>query len=149
VHCGSRVRPAALMLRSEMTSLPRSIQLARWAEALYALTALFFVSGLPDPSSRSALAWVHWLGTAILAGLLWWRLRRPDRTILAVAAIVSIYVLANAIWALPRLAGVLRNSAGTISAAAILVTSIIWATQLTVLVVALRARRSSDRPGSH
>jgi hypothetical protein len=127
----------------------RSIQLARWAEGLYALTALFFVSGLPEPSPRSALAWVHWLGSAVLAGLLWWRLRKPDRTLLAVAAIVSIYVLANAIWALPRLAAVLRNSAGAVSAVAVLVASIIWASQLTVLVVALRARRATDSPAAH
>jgi hypothetical protein len=125
------------------THLPsRAIQVARLAELVYALTALFIVAGLPVPSPRSALPWVHWLGTAILAGLIAWRLRAPDRATLAVAAILGAYVLGNSIWALPRLLVVIRSSVGTILAVAVLVPLIICVTQLTALVVSLRARRA-------
>ena len=120
-----------------------SMRIVRWAEAAYALVALFFLAGLPAPNPHTAVTWVHWLGSGIVAALIAWRLRQPNRTVLTVAAILGIYVLVNAAWALPRLVAVFQDGRGGIMvASALLAAAIIWGSQLSVIVIAIRARRT-------
>jgi hypothetical protein len=120
----------------------RAVRVAQWAEGLYALVALYFAMGVRGPpTAASAVSWVHWLGTAIVAGLLCWRLRRPNRAILGVAAILSVYILGNSLWAAPRLAAVVQASAGPVAAVALALAALIWGTQAVVLVSVVLARR--------
>jgi hypothetical protein len=76
----------------------RKLRIARWAEGAYALSALLVVASLPSPSSRNVTEWVHWLGTAILAGLLVVKLRRPNHAVWWVAAFLAAWVLGVALF---------------------------------------------------
>jgi hypothetical protein len=119
-----------------------SLRLVRWAEVAYTLVAFFFLTGLPAPNPHTALTWVHWLGTGVVAALIAFRLRRPDRTMLMVAAILGVYVLVNAAWALPRLLALFQDARnGPMLAIALLAAAVIWGSQVTVIVTAMRARR--------
>lgn len=75
----------------------RPLRITRWAEMAYALSALLVVSGLPAPSPRNAMEWVHWLGTAVLAALLALRFRKPNHATWWIAALLAAWVIGLAL----------------------------------------------------
>ena len=75
-----------------------ALRIARIAESVYALIAFLFMLALPLPPQGAALlAWVHLLGTSLLAATLAWRLRRPSRATWLIAALLAAYVMLQAI----------------------------------------------------
>jgi hypothetical protein len=117
---------------------------ARWGEALYGVPALFFAMALPTtPEGVEWFLWAHWLGTAVAAFALAWRLRRPTRATWYAAALLSAYVLAYSALAVPRwlsalTAGAEHQPAVSISAA---MWSCTWVGQLIVAASCARHRR--------
>src|SRR5687768_16805697 len=91
------------------------------------------------PQGTALLAWVHLVGTSMLAATLAWRLRRPNRTTWLVAALLAAYVLLQAI---PIAGGVLAASgeASTAGAAAAAVALLPAACQLVVAICLYRVR---------
>ena len=119
----------------EMMNVPASVRVARGAEVLYALIALVLALGLPwPPSARSAVGWVHWVGTAILAAVIAVRLARPNRTRLVVAALLAAYVVLSALLGIGRLVSLWRSSAGGTFALGAALAAAVVATQLAVAV---------------
>jgi len=112
---------------------PGALRVLRWAEGVYALVALGLGLSLPPPTPGTAVAWVHWLGTAALAGTLSFRLRRPNRASWYVAALLATYVLASALPSAPRLGAMLRYVIDNRSAAGA------FSLSLAFLVVATQA----------
>jgi hypothetical protein len=117
---------------------PTPLLVARMAEGVYALAALVLAFGMPwPPPSSSMVTAVHWLGTGMLAGMLAWNLRRPNKVVWWVAVLLAAYVLINGI-ALP-----FRSVRGPALAFAV----VIWTSQLIVAgcLWALRDVRHRDR----
>ena len=80
----------------------RPLRLLRWAEGAYAAGALLVVAALPSPGPSNAFEWVHWLGTAILAGFLALKLRRPNHAAWWVAALLAAWVLGTVLFVVAR-----------------------------------------------
>lgn len=95
-------------LRDEAAPPRGALTTLRVAEGVYALVALGLGLSLPAPTPGTAVAWVHWIGSAMLAATLAFRLRRPNRASWYVAALLATYVLASAIPSAPRLGAMLR-----------------------------------------
>jgi len=108
----------------------RKLRIARWAEGAYALSALVVAAALPTPGAHNAREWVHWLGTAILAGLLTVKLRRPNHATWWIAAILAAYVLGAALLAALRTGGRLLPTAPV----AIAIYAVVLGSQLAVAV---------------
>ena len=126
-----------------------AIRTLRCAEWLYAIVALALWSGLPvRPQGSQWLLWAHWLGTALIAAWLGWRVGRPTRAVLVVAAALSCLVFAQAVSSLWRWR-LLLAALPTMFFFSLAVVSFAWLCQLVVAIVlwlnrsALRARGSS------
>lgn len=120
---------------------PTAVLVARVAEAAYAALALVLALGLQwPPRGAGVVLWAHWLGTAILAATIAVRLGRPNRATWYVAAILSGYVLVNAIAAIVRLVATQAGDPGRPGVAALAVGAVLWTTQLGVAVCLYLAR---------
>src|SRR5215213_1713933 len=80
--------------------------MARYAEIVYAAIALVLALGLPlPPRGPNTVLFAHWIGTAVLAAAIGFRLGRPNRQTWYVAALLCGYVLLNSVVASARLVG--------------------------------------------
>ena len=75
-----------------------ALRIARYAEGVYAAVAIVLAFGVQfPPRGPGMVLFVHWIGTALLAGAICLRLGRPNRQVWYVAALLSAYVLFNAV----------------------------------------------------
>ena len=119
---------------------------ARIAEAAYALVAFGLWLALPfPPRAAFATTWVHWLGTAALAAVIAIRIRRPNRAVHVVAAILAAYVLGTGAFAVIRSGGaMLPGATGTQRFFGLAVIAIVWGSQIAVAVSLAALWRESD-----
>ena len=132
-------------------STATALRVARYAEAAYAIIAFVLAFGLPwPPRGQGIVLFSHWVGTALLAGAICLRLRRPNRQAWYVAVLLSGYVLFNAAVALLRLAGAEANQLGRPGTLALAVGATLWITQAVVAACLYWARdlRTMDRPSA-
>jgi len=67
---------------------------------VYAAIALVLALGLPlPPRGPNTVLFAHWIGTAVLAAAISFRLGRPNRQTWYVAALLCGYVLLNSVIA--------------------------------------------------
>jgi hypothetical protein len=120
--------------------------IARASEAVYALVAFVLVLGLPwPPGATNAVVWIHWFGSSLLAGLLAWRLRRPNAAMWYVAAILAGYVLVNSLATISRVRDSMRFAPPRTVAATAIIVGLVWVTQMTVLACLYQLRELRKR----
>ena len=108
-----------------------ALRILAFAEAFYAMVALVLAFSLPlPPRGPGIVLFSHYLGTALLAGAIALRVRRPNRQMWYVAALLSGYVLFNAIVAVGRMLGPDAAALGKPGAIALAVGGFLWATQV-------------------
>jgi hypothetical protein len=118
-----------------------------FAEAFYAMVALGLAFALPlPPRGPGIVLFSHYLGTALLAGAIALRVRRPNRQMWYVAALLAGYVLFNAVVAVWRMVGPQASALGTPAAIALGVGGLLWATQLLVAFCLYGARELRTLP---
>lgn len=119
------------------------------AEALYAVVALVLAFALPlPPRGPGIVLFAHYLGTALLAGAIALRSRRPNRQMWYIAALLSGYVLFNAVVAGWRMLGPEVTALGKPGAIALAVGGFLWATQILVAVCLYWAREVRTMPNA-
>lgn len=130
-------------------TLALALKVARVAEAVYAVIAAVLAFALPlPPRGPTAVLFAHWLGTALLAGAICLRLGRPNRQTWYVAALLSAYVLFNAIVAIARLVGPESSALGRPGTLAVTVGALVAITQAIVAVCLYHARELRTMPSS-
>ena len=144
-------QPRSRAGRVSLASLPHELRAPlsalRWVEGLYAAVALVLAASLPPPDRGNVVAWVHWVGTGMLAAMLAWRFGRPNRASWYVAAILCGYVLFSALPSAARLGVMLRivrEATGPTPAIALALASLVLATQIAAAVLLFRARAMRD-----
>lgn len=127
-----------------------ALRIARYAEAVYAIVALVLALGLPlPPRGPGIVLFAHWLGTALLAAAIALRLGRPNRQTWYVAALLSAYVLFNAVVAIARLVDPALAPGGSLgmpTIQALAVGALLWLTQVVVAVCLYQARELRTMP---
>ena len=86
---------------------PRTLSLARGAEAWSALIALYLALSVPLEASLAPIL-VHWYGTSFLAAVLAWRLKHPSSGTLGAAFLLALYTIVRILMILPRVAEIGR-----------------------------------------
>lgn len=118
-----------------------ALRVARYAEAAYAAIALVLAIGLPlPPRGPGIVLFAHWIGTALLAAAIAFRLGRPNKQTWYVAALLAFYVLFNAVVAIARLVGPDAGTLGAPTVQALGVGGFLWLTQVVVAVCLYQAR---------
>ncbi len=118
-----------------------ALRIARYAEAVYAAIAIVLAFGLPLPPRGPGLVlFAHWIGTSLLAAAICLRLGRPNRQTWYVAALLSGYVLFNAVVAITRLVGPESATLGRPGAIALAVGAMLSMTQIVVAACLYQAR---------
>jgi hypothetical protein len=118
-----------------------SLRIARYAEGVYAAVAIVLAFGLQfPPRGPWIVLFVHWIGTALLAGAVCLRLGRPNRQVWYVGALLSAYVLVNAVVAIARLVGPESATLGRPGALALAVGALLLVTQIVVATCLYEAR---------
>ena len=118
-----------------------ALRIARYAEGVYAAVATVLAFGVQfPPRGPGVVLFVHWIGTALLAGAICLRLGRPNRQVWYVAALLSAYVLFNAVVAIARLVGPASATLGRPGALALAVGALLLATQVVVATCLYEAR---------
>jgi hypothetical protein len=108
-----------------------ALRILGFAEALYAMVALVLAFALPlPPRGPGIVLFSHYLGTALLASAIALRVRRPNRQMWYVAALLSAYVLFNAVVAVWRMLGPEATALGRPGTIALAVGGFLWAAQL-------------------
>jgi energy-converting hydrogenase Eha subunit A len=124
-----------------------ALRIARYAEALYAAIAVGLALGLRlPPRGPDTVLFAHWIGTALLAAAICVRLGRPNRQTWYIAALLSGYVLLNALTAILRLVGPDAETLGRPAAIALVVGALLWVTQIVVAVCLYYARELRTMP---
>jgi peptidoglycan/LPS O-acetylase OafA/YrhL len=127
--------------------MPAALRIARYAEALYAAIAVVLALGLRlPPRGPDTVLFAHWIGTALLAAAICVRLGRPNRQTWYIAALLSGYVLLNALTAILRLVGPDAEALGRPAAIALVVGALLWVTQIVVAVCLYHARELRTMP---
>lgn len=122
-------------------STAAALRTARYAEAGYAIVATVLAFSLPlPPRGQGLVLFAHWLGTALLAAAICLRLGKPNRQTWYVAALLSGYILFNAVVAIVRLVGPESNSLGRPTILALGVGALLWLTQVVVAACLYWAR---------
>jgi peptidoglycan/LPS O-acetylase OafA/YrhL len=122
-------------------STSAALRIARYAEAVYAAVAIVLAFGLPlPPRGPNVVLFAHWIGTSLLAAAICLRLRRPNRQTWYVAALLSGYVLFNAVVAIVRLLGPESAALGRPGMLALAVGILLWVTQVVVAFCLYQAR---------
>jgi hypothetical protein len=117
-----------------------ALRLARVAEAAYAAIAFVLAMGLPlPPRGPGIVLFTHYIGTALLAAAIAFRLGRPNRQTWYVAALLAGYVLVNAVAAVARLVSP-DASLGPLAAPTVAIGALLWLTQIVVAVALYQAR---------
>ena len=128
---------------------------SRPAEAVFALFALFFASGLPIPPADGYTLYlaVHWYGMAAIALLLIWALRHPTRRAWVAAAALSAYFLVSAALGWRPLVEAARGRPAPAVTIAVVIFAVPVLAQAAVAVacwqsrrLAVRVPRTSDAP---
>ena len=118
-----------------------ALRIARYAEGVYAVIAIVLAFGIQFPLRGAAIVlFVHWIGTALLAGAICLRLGRPNRQVWYVAALLSAYVLFNAIVAIARLVGPDASTLSSPGLLALAVGALLLVTQIVVATCLFEAR---------
>jgi hypothetical protein len=118
-----------------------ALRIARYAEGIYAVVAIVLAFGIQFPPRGPAIVlFVHWIGTALLAGAICLRLGRPNRQVWYVAALLSAYVLFNAMVAIARLVGPDTATLGRPGLLALAVGALLLVTQIVVATCLYEAR---------
>ena len=128
-----------------------ALRVARYAEGIYAIIAIVLAFGIQFPLRGPAIVlFVHWIGTALLAGAICLRLGRPNRQVWYVAALLSAYVVLNAIVAIARLVGPESTTLGRPGLLALGVGALLLVTQIIVATCLYEARelRTMASPSS-
>lgn len=124
-----------------------AIRIARAAEAVYAAIAVTLAFGLHlPPRGPDTVLFAHWIGTALLAAAISFRLARPNRQTWYVAALLSAYVLFNAVIAVDRLVGHDAPALGRPATIALVVNGLLAVTQIVVAACLYRARELRTMP---
>jgi peptidoglycan/LPS O-acetylase OafA/YrhL len=124
-----------------------ALRIARYAEAVYAAIAVVLAVGLPlPPRGQNVVLFAHWIGTALLAAAICLRLKRPNRQTWYVAAILSGYVLFNAVVAIARLVGPESATLGRPGFLALAVGALVAVTQVVVAICLYQARELRTLP---
>jgi hypothetical protein len=129
----------------------RALRIARYAEGVYAVIAVVLAFGLPFPLHGPGIVlFVHWIGTALLAGAICLRLGRPNRQVWYVGALLSAYVIFNAVVAIARLVGPDWTTLGMPGVLALAVGALLLGTQVVVATCLYEARdlRTMASPSS-
>lgn len=88
-----------------MDTTKRWLRIARWAEAVFGVLSLVNWLAFPFSPTRgvaAAITWAYFLGGAVVALGLAWRLGKGGRSAWYVAAALSAVVLLNTVASLPR-----------------------------------------------
>ena len=118
-----------------------ALRLARYAEGVYAAIAIVLAFGVPlPPRGPGIVLFAHWIGTSLLATAICLRLGRPNRQTWYVAALLSVYVLVNAVVAIARLIGPESDTLGRPGALALAVGALLLATQVVVATCLYEAK---------
>jgi hypothetical protein len=118
-----------------------ALRIARYAEGVYAAIAVVLAFGLSFPLRGPAIVlFVHWIGTALLAAAICVRLGRPNRQVWYVAALLSGYVIFNAVVAIARLVGPDSATLGRPGVLALAVGALLLVAQLVVATCLYEAR---------
>lgn len=118
-----------------------ALRIARYAEGVYAVIAIVLAFGIQFPlRGPTIVLFVHWIGTALLAGAICLRLGRPNRQVWYVAALLSAYVLFNAIVAIARLVGPDGSTLSRPGLLALAVGALLLVTQIVVATCLFEAR---------
>jgi len=126
-----------------------ALRLARYAEGVYAAIAVVLAFGVPlPPRGPGIVLFAHWIGTSLLATAICLRLGRPNRQTWYVAALLSAYVLVNAVVAIARLIGQESDTLGRPGALALAVGALLLATQVVVATCLYEAKELRTMPSS-
>jgi peptidoglycan/LPS O-acetylase OafA/YrhL len=126
-----------------------ALRLARYAEGVYAAIAIVLAFGVPlPPRGPGIVLFAHWIGTSLLATAICLRLGRPNRQTWYVAALLSAYVLVNAVVAIARLIGPESDTLGRPGALALAVGALLLATQVVVATCLYEAKELRTMPSS-
>ncbi len=118
-----------------------ALRIARYAEGVYAAIAIVLAFGVPlPPRGPGVLLFAHWIGTSLLAAAICLRLGRPNRQTWYVAALLSAYVLVNAVVAIARLIAPESDTLGRPGALALAVGALLLATQVVVATCLYEAK---------
>jgi len=126
-----------------------ALRLARYAEGVYAAIAVVLAFGVPlPPRGPGIVLFAHWIGTSLLATAICLRLGRPNRQTWYVAALLSAYVLVNAVVAIARLIGQESDTLGRPGGLALAVGALLLATQVVVATCLYEAKELRTMPSS-
>jgi hypothetical protein len=124
-----------------------ALRIARYAEASYAAIAVVLALGLRlPPRGPDTVLFAHWIGTALLAAAICFRLGRPNRQTWYIAALLSGYVLLNAVTTVVRLVGPDAEALGKPAVIALVVGALLWVTQIVVAACLYVARELRTMP---
>jgi hypothetical protein len=120
-----------------------------FAEAFYAMVAVVLAFALPlPPRGPGIVLFSHYLGTALLAGAIALRVRRPNRQMWYVAALLSGYVLFNGVIAVWRMVGPDAATLGRPGTIALAVGGFLWLTQIVAALCLYAAREIRTMPNA-
>ena len=126
-----------------------ALRIARYAEGVYAAIAIVLAFGVPlPPRGPEIVLFAHWIGSALLAAAVCLRLGRPNRQTWYVAALLSAYVLFNALVAIARLIGPESTTLGRPGLLALAVGAVLLVTQIVVATCLYEARELRTMPSS-
>ena len=118
-----------------------ALRIARYAEGVYAVIALVLATGIPlPPRGQGIVLFTHFIGTALLAAAIAFRLGRPNKQTWYVAALLCFYVLFNAAVTISRMFGPDADSLGSPTVQALGVGAVLWLTQAVVAYCLYQAR---------
>lgn len=124
-----------------------ALRIARYAEGVYAAIAIVLAVGVPlPPRGPGIVLFAHWIGTSLLAAAICLRLGRPNRQTWYVAALLSAYVLFNAVVAIARLIGPESTTLGRPGTLALAVGAVLLVTQIVVATCLYEARELRTMP---
>lgn len=124
-----------------------ALHIARYAEGVYATIAIVLAFGVPlPPRGPGIVLFAHWIGTSLLAAAICLRLGRPNRQTWYVAALLSAYVLVNAVVAIARLIGPESTTLGRPGTLALAVGALLMVTQIVVATCLYEARELRTMP---
>jgi hypothetical protein len=126
-----------------------ALRVLAFAEAFYAMVAVVLAFALPlPPRGPGIVLFSHYLGTALLAGAIALRVRRPNRQMWYVASLLSGYVLFNAVVAVWRMLGPDAAALGRPGTIALAVGGFLWLTQVVAAFCLYSAREVRTAPNA-
>jgi hypothetical protein len=113
------------------------------------MVAVVLAFALPHPPRGPGIVlFSHYLGTALLAGAISLRVRRPNRQMWYVAALLSGYGLFNGVIAVWRMVGPDAATLGRPGTIALAVGGFLWLTQIVAALCLYAAREIRTMPNA-